>query len=55
MGLHTLEASTERTPPYLPFVRGGNEDGPARSLSPLTKGGYKGVNSHRPGVYITQS
>src|SRR5262249_29978550 len=44
----TLEAVSRRTPLYPPFVRGERKRAAPSQSSPLTKGGYRGVNSHRP-------
>src|SRR5581483_8142509 len=48
VALRTVGALSRRTPLYRLVVRGeGKRVAPARS-SPPTKGGYRGVNSHRP-------
>ena len=45
--LHTLEALSRKTPLYPPFVRGERKRVAPSQCSPLTKGGYRGVYSHR--------
>jgi hypothetical protein len=37
-----------KNPPVLPLRNGGKESGGTFSCSPLAKGGYRGVDSHRP-------
>ena len=47
IALHTPQGQCESTPLDPPFVRWEHQDGAARFLSPLTKGGSKGVLRER--------